>query len=670
MVKGMTRCLAATVVAGLAAFTSLAAQALDAIPLYDVVSIAAELDAQFENVGISSAASVNENGDAVGYAIIDGDYQAFVYTEGRGVELLPTLTAWGSHQAFDVTDRFDNVLVIVGVARSSIYGDPQTGVVWEYDTLSGSATVSAVGPLPGGSASSLTDINNNGLAVGSSISLGAQAMVYDHLNGTTTQLDLPSVPSDINDANTVAGDDWRASLTIEPDGTITAGPPEFLGGPPSSWWTTIHALNADDAAAARVVMTWSDGAGRRVNGAALYDEAGWWLLWASSAFDGANGINDHKDVVGALGVSAAIRSALYIAALDQVYLIEDLIDPASPYGFIDSVADINNAGTIAAGGGAALLVRKGDMPAPAAPANLTAAPHYPTWQQPWNAITLNWQDTSDYTIDFTIERREPGQPDSAWSMIRSNWSPTSMWDMDVGLGVTYEYRVRARGLAGLSAYSNLATATAPADPVDTEAPVVTITKPVDGATVSGRVKIRAEATDNVEVTSMDITVSSNLNSTQLCSGAGPVLECTWNTRKLENGTYTIRARASDAMGNGSSHSITVTLGDEGGGTSFDLLVSDIAMQARVKRRTPNVTGTVVITDGNGSPVKSAMVYGTWTLPSGATQSRVVYTSKSGKAVFEASDGFGTYVLDVTNVVKSGYSFDPACCTLSNQITVN
>ncbi len=143
-------------------------------------------------------------------------------------------------------------LIIVGLAQSSIYGDPQTGVVWEYDTTNGDATATAVGQLPGGVASSLTDINNLGLAVGKSISLGSQAMVYDHFADppASWELDLPGIPNDINDNNTVAGGEWRASLSIAADGTITAGPAQDLGTPPSSWWSTISALNNFDTAAA------------------------------------------------------------------------------------------------------------------------------------------------------------------------------------------------------------------------------------------------------------------------------------------------------------------------------------------------------------------------------------------------------------------------------------
>ena len=62
---------------------------------------------------------------------------------------------------------------------------------------------------------------------------------------------------------------------------------------------------------------------------------------------------------------------------------------------------------------------------------------------------------------------------------------TNHTDTTVGVGVTYEYRVRATGLGGASPWSNVVTVTAPATPLDTTPPVVTILTPANGATVSG-----------------------------------------------------------------------------------------------------------------------------------------------------------------------------------------
>jgi hypothetical protein len=267
-------------------------------------------------------------------------------------------------------------------------------------------------------------------------------------------------------------------------------------------------------------------------------------------------------VVGDRGISSAIRATLYVRAKDQAYLLSDLTDP--PFAS-SSARDINDAGWIAGGAaGAVLWKRIGDLPVPTAPTNLTAVPHEPHWVHPWNAITVSWTDTSTLDNGFFLERRVLGT--SSWSEILSNVNITSYWDTDVGLGVTYEYRVRGRGLAGFSAYSNIASATAPATPVDTEPPSVSITEPGDGAQVSGRVTIRVTASDNVGVTDLWINYSGPSGYARICEGTDvTVLNCNWNTKKLRAGAYTLTASASDALGNGASTSISVELVESGGG---------------------------------------------------------------------------------------------------------
>ena len=301
-------------------------------------------------------------------------------------------------------------------------------------------------------------------------------------------------------------------------------------------------------------MSYTDGAGHFVKGAARYTDA-WEVVWANSWQDSGKGINESGDVVGTLGVSAAIRAALYIEALDQVFLIEDLQDP---WGFLDAARDINDAGWIAGGhAGAVLLVRTGDMPPPTAPANLTAVPHEPTWQQPWNAITLNWEDTSTLTHGFYVERRVSGTGD--WVEIVSNWSNTQLWDTSVDLGVTYDYRVRAKGIGGFSDYSNIATATAPSDPVDTEPPLVVFVTPQDGETVIADIQVVVDVTDNQALNYVEVSAAGQTICSEALGGttSSTTLDCTWNTAGLPTGWYAIYAYASDAMTSATTESIQV-----------------------------------------------------------------------------------------------------------------
>jgi hypothetical protein len=92
---------------------------------------------------------------------------------------------------------------------------------------------------------------------------------------------------------------------------------------------------------------------------------------------------------------------------------------------------------------------------------------------------------------------------------------------------------------------------------DTTPPVVSVTAPANGATVSGNVTVSATATDNVGV----------LNVQLLLDGAnlGPEIftapySIGWNSLTVPNGTHTLAARARDAAGNiTTSAAVTVTV---------------------------------------------------------------------------------------------------------------
>jgi PKD repeat protein len=93
---------------------------------------------------------------------------------------------------------------------------------------------------------------------------------------------------------------------------------------------------------------------------------------------------------------------------------------------------------------------------------------------------------------------------------------------------------------------------------DSEAPVVIITSPDDGAEVSDSVTLSAYATDNREVVQINLYADGKL----LCSGITSA-SCKWNLRKVPGGTHTVGSDASDAAGNTASASVTFTVVDGG-----------------------------------------------------------------------------------------------------------
>jgi chitodextrinase len=94
---------------------------------------------------------------------------------------------------------------------------------------------------------------------------------------------------------------------------------------------------------------------------------------------------------------------------------------------------------------------------------------------------------------------------------------------------------------------------------DTTPPTVTLTAPVDGATVSGTVTLAADASDNVAVDHVDFLVNGAVVGTD----ASAPYSFDWNASTLPNGSATISAQAVDTSTNtGTSNTSTVTIAND------------------------------------------------------------------------------------------------------------
>jgi hypothetical protein len=319
--------------------------------------------------------------------------------------------------------------------------------------------------------------------------------------------------------------------------------------------------------------------------------------------------------------------------------------------------------------GAVLLTPAGILPPPTAPANLRGVAHTATRMEPFNSIDLTWENTSSLTRGYELERRQAGT--TAWARLSlvPPGTTTRHTDSSVGVGITYDYRVRATGLGGPSEWSNIATVTSPATPLDTTPPVVSILSPASGATVSGTVGVSAQASDDVAVEYFEISFWNQYLGQQVILGSvssAGQLSVNWDTRGLAPATYTLRAYSYDTMGNWSQAEIPVTV--SGSSTSATMKVSSIALSGTRQGVTARITGDVFVRDGNGLAVAGARVSVRWTLPSGGATTATVTTGSSGRARFSVSGPRGTYTLSVTGVSKAGYVFDKAGSVLSRSIT--
>ncbi len=97
-------------------------------------------------------------------------------------------------------------------------------------------------------------------------------------------------------------------------------------------------------------------------------------------------------------------------------------------------------------------------------------------------------------------------------------------------------------------------------------------------------------------------------------------------------------------------------------------VSDITLSGTVKGSQATITGLVYIKDGSGQNVANATVAARWTLPNGNVKTVSAKTNSVGRVRFVVTSARGTYTLTVTNVTRSGYTFDAAGSVLSKSIT--
>ncbi len=111
-------------------------------------------------------------------------------------------------------------------------------------------------------------------------------------------------------------------------------------------------------------------------------------------------------------------------------------------------------------------------------------------------------------------------------------------------------------------------------PLDTQAPAVMITAPVDGATLKGSVNLQSVASDNVGVVGVQYYLDGATYGAEALTGTFSV---SMNTVSIASGAHTLKARARDAAGNTADSAIVnVTLNNT---TTIDLIAPTVSISA-------------------------------------------------------------------------------------------
>jgi hypothetical protein len=129
-------------------------------------------------------------------------------------------------------------------------------------------------------------------------------------------------------------------------------------------------------------------------------------------------------------------------------------------------------------------------------------------------------------------------------------SPYSFaWDTTKYVNASHNVVAIAHDAAGNIGASSGITVTVSNQAADTTPPSVTITSPVNGATVSRTVKLNVSASDNVLVQNVSAFVDGRQIGSTSCSSGSCSTSFSWNTKSAASGAHTLSASAWDPSGN-------------------------------------------------------------------------------------------------------------------------
>lgn len=183
-------------------------------------------------------------------------------------------------------------------------------------------------------------------------------------------------------------------------------------------------------------------------------------------------------------------------------------------------------------------------------------------------------------------------------------------------------------------------------------PTVAITSPSENATVSGTVTITANAFDDRGITQVAFIADNSLIPIGVDTNGVDGWSITWDTTKVSAGSHTIKAVATNSVGQVGENSINVTVDNTIATMTATLADSSTTVNAKFWRAYATVT---VI--GPLSP-SGATVTGNWNSGTVVTGT----TGSNGQVTFVSanlnSKSVASITFNLTGVVLSGYVYQP------------
>jgi len=186
-------------------------------------------------------------------------------------------------------------------------------------------------------------------------------------------------------------------------------------------------------------------------------------------------------------------------------------------------------------------------------------------------------------------------------------------------------------------------------------PMVTVSSPVPGATVSGSVTVQAVAVDDFGVVQVEFFVDGVSLGVDLSGADG--WSWTWNSASVPDGSHTLRATATDGGGLTDTDTNTVIVDNL---PDPILHIGGLTGSSQVlKGGKWNATATIVAHDALHAPTAGVTVTATWSNGVSGTSTCVTNTSGTCSVTLRNIAATRSSVtLTVNNLAKPGYDYNP------------